>query len=177
MTIVPDTVANQVDLDVDIDIRCVQWLEEMPDVAGVCLSAANAAVAHGVAPQRGRSAGEISIVLADDDFVRALNRSWRDQDTPTNVLAFPASGDEMPDNGVHLFGDVIVAFQTSLREAEEQHKRLDHHLTHLIVHGVLHLLGYDHLADDDAEQMEGLETEILSGMGIDDPYCDRPEDS
>lgn len=172
MTILSETETRPLDMDVDIDVRCDHWREKLPHVASLCRRAAVAAAGSARDGVVGEAAGEISIVLADDDFVQMLNRSWRDHDSPTNVLAFPASSEDMPSGEVRLFGDVVVAFQTTLREAEKQCKQLDHHLTHLIVHGVLHLMGYDHLTDDEAEQMETLETDILADMGIDDPYGD-----
>lgn len=171
MIAVSKTTSPPQDPDVAIDIRCDRWLENLPQVMTLCRRAAAAALAG--AGETNPSDSEISIVLADDDFVQTLNRSWRDQDSPTNVLAFPAAGDEMPQDGARLLGDVVVAFQTSQREATDQGKTLDDHLSHLIVHGVLHLLGYDHLADEEAEQMERLETDVLSGLGIKAPYDDQ----
>jgi len=116
---------------------------------------------------------EVSLVLADDGFVQGLNRSWRNQDSPTNVLAFPCdeAAAERPAGG--LLGDVVVAYQTAAREAREEAIPLDHHLAHLIVHGVLHLLGFDHVLDSDAERMERLEAAALARLGIADPYGDR----
>lgn len=171
MTVTSTSARTSSDPDVAVDIRCELWREQSPQVIILCCRAAAAALAGTGMSRPGDS--EISIVLADDDFIQTLNRSWRNQDSPTNVLAFPASGDEIPEGGVRLLGDVVVAFETTLREAEEQDKTLDDHLTHLIVHGVLHLLGYDHLVDDEAERMERLEAEVLSGLGIDDPYADQ----
>ena len=111
---------------------------------------------------------------ADDAFVRELNRTWRNMDVPTNVLAFPcSSGDERAGVGAErLLGDVIVAFQTTQREAVELHLPLEHHFAHLIIHGVLHLLGYDHIIDSDAVIMEKLEVEALARLGIGDPYAE-----
>lgn len=110
---------------------------------------------------------EVSVVLSDDARVRALNRDWRDKDKPTNVLSFPGSDDlDSP-----LLGDVIVARETVEREAIDEGKPFEHHFAHLIVHGVLHLLGFDHLSDAEAAEMEALETEILAALGIPDPYA------
>ena len=113
---------------------------------------------------------EISIVLADDAFVRELNRQWRGKDAPTNVLAFPCSDGREEGDGIWLLGDVVVALETTRREAESEGRRLDHHLAHLVVHGVLHLLGYDHNSDDEATRMEKLEIAALGRLGIGDPY-------
>jgi probable rRNA maturation factor len=116
---------------------------------------------------------ELSLLLTDDAHIRVLNKQWRDQDKPTNVLSFP-SADEDDDEPGPLIGDVIVAYETTAREAEEEGKSFEDHLTHLLVHGLLHLFGYDHIEDDEAEEMEALETEILAGLGVADPYGDPP---
>ncbi|MCG5243987.1 rRNA maturation RNase YbeY [Azospirillum doebereinerae] len=117
---------------------------------------------------------ELSVVLADDALVQQLNRDYRGKDKPTNVLSFALTEAEEPEpeEGVPvLLGDVILAFETVRREAAEQNKSPDDHLTHLVVHGVLHLLGYDHETDDEAEEMEALETRLLASFGIADPYA------
>jgi phosphate starvation-inducible protein PhoH and related proteins len=103
-------------------------------------------------------------LFTSDEAVKALNSQWRGKDVPTNVLSFPA-----PDTAGTL-GDIALAYETCAREADEQGKSLKDHATHLLVHGLLHLLGYDHDADDDAAEMEGLEKDILAGLGIADPY-------
>lgn len=113
---------------------------------------------------------ELSLLLTDDAHVRVLNRDWRGQDKPTNVLSFP-SADEDDEPGP-LLGDVVVAQETTAREAEAEGKSFEDHLSHLLVHGLLHLFGFDHENDDEAEEMEALETEILAGLGIADPYAD-----
>jgi len=113
--------------------------------------------------------------LTNDQDIQALNRDWRGQDKPTNVLAFaldddgplPVGGDE---SGVPL-GDIVVAFETCAREARDEGKPIANHLCHLVVHGTLHLLGFDHDVADDAEIMESAEREILAGLGIPDPYA------
>jgi probable rRNA maturation factor len=113
--------------------------------------------------------GEVAILLTDDSSIRALNRAWRNQDKPTNVLSFPAKSVSPPGQPRHL-GDIVIAFETAHREAEEAGMPLAHHLAHLAVHGYLHLLGYDHDNEDAAREMEGLETAILARLEIPDPY-------
>jgi probable rRNA maturation factor len=117
---------------------------------------------------------ELSLVFTDDRSIREINAEWRHQDKPTNVLSFPAfpvAPGTMPGP---MLGDVIVAYETLKREAEELEKPFEEHLTHLLVHGFLHLFGYDHIEDDEAERMEGLETRILARLGLSDPYGGRP---
>jgi probable rRNA maturation factor len=115
-------------------------------------------------------AAELSLLLTDDAHVRVLNRQWRGQDKPTNVLSFPSADDG--DEPGPLLGDVVVAHETTAREAAAEGKSFDDHLAHLLVHGLLHLFGFDHETDEEAEEMEALETEILVGLGISDPYAD-----
>jgi probable rRNA maturation factor len=115
---------------------------------------------------------EAAIVLSEDAELRALNRRWRGKDKPTNVLSFP-SGAAGPD-GRLLLGDVVLAYQTLEREAEEAQKPLSDHLSHLVIHGVLHLMGYDHEKPAEARRMEALEVRVLAGLGIPDPYRPLP---
>jgi probable rRNA maturation factor len=119
---------------------------------------------------------ELAVMLTDDAGIRTLNLNWRGIDKPTNVLSFPAlppTGAVGPDDAPRMLGDIAIAYQTTRKEADDEQKQFDHHLSHLAVHGFLHLIGYDHEKDDDAEAMEGLETEILAQLGIPDPYADR----
>jgi probable rRNA maturation factor len=114
---------------------------------------------------------EISVMLTDDVAIRELNRTWRGKDKPTNVLSFPAP--EQPGSmGSRHLGDIALAYETLVREAEDESKDLSHHFAHLIVHGVLHLLGYDHEVEAEAEIMEALEVKALATLGIADPYRD-----
>lgn len=108
---------------------------------------------------------EVTLVLADDAFVKTLNRDYRYKDKPTNVLSFPQDEEDLP-----YLGDVIFALETIQKEAKEQGKAFESHLLHLAVHGVLHLIGYDHEDDTQAEEMEALEVEILRGLDIANPY-------
>lgn len=137
-------------------------------------TAAEAALAALRLPAR---PAEISISLASDPDVQALNRDWRGIDKPTNVLAFPGDdpADLLAGDAPVLLGDVVLARGTVLREAAEQGKPVLHHLAHLVVHGVLHLGGYDHQTDADALEMEALEVRILASLGIADPYAGTPE--
>jgi len=110
---------------------------------------------------------EIAILLTDDAEMSELNRTWRGKDAPTNVLSFPA-GDAAGEDGA--LGDIVIAYETTQREAKETGITLSDHAGHLVVHGVLHLLGFDHLNDGEAEKMEDLETKALASLGIADPY-------
>jgi probable rRNA maturation factor len=119
---------------------------------------------------------ELAVMLTDDSGIRTLNSNWRGIDKPTNVLSFPAlqpTGTGSPDDAPRMLGDIAIAFETTRREADDEQKPFDHHLSHLAVHGFLHLIGYDHEKDDDAVAMETLEQEILAQLGIPDPYADR----
>lgn len=156
---------------IDLSITSAAWKRALPSVASVARRAAQAALA-----QSGKRIGaaELSLVLANDATVRDLNARWRGKDASTNVLAF--ASEEPPVKGKPvLLGDVVLAYQTVAREAREQHKRLADHLRHLVIHGVLHLLGYDHMKATPAKRMEALETRILASLGVADPYRLREE--
>jgi probable rRNA maturation factor len=119
---------------------------------------------------------ELAVMLTDDAGIRTLNSNWRGIDKPTNVLSFPAlppTGAVGPDEAPRMLGDIAIAYETTRKEADDEQKPFDHHLSHLAVHGFLHLIGYDHEKDGDAEAMEALEQEILAQLGIPDPYADR----
>ena len=119
---------------------------------------------------------ELAVMLTDDAGIRTLNKNWRGQDKPTNVLSFPAlqpTGGQSSDDGPRMLGDIAIAWETTRREADDEQKPFDHHLSHLAVHGFLHLVGYDHENDVDAEAMEHLERDILAALGIADPYADQ----
>lgn len=114
---------------------------------------------------------ELSLVFTDDESIREINAEWRNQDKPTNVLSFPAfpvTPGKMPGP---MLGDIVIARETVEREAVELEKTFDDHLTHLMVHGFLHLFGYDHMEKEEAEEMETLETRILATLGLSDPYA------
>lgn len=139
-------------------------------IESLLASAAGALTAH---PEiAAKEPCEACIALSDDAAVRVLNATYRGLDKPTNVLSFPSPEPPSPDSPAFL-GDVVIALETVRREAGEKDVPFEHHLQHLTVHGLLHLLGYDHETDDDAQVMERLETEILAVLGIADPYEDR----
>jgi probable rRNA maturation factor len=114
---------------------------------------------------------ELSLVFTDDASIREINAEWRSQDKPTNVLSFPAFPLQPGGMPGPMLGDIIIARETVEREAIELEKSFDEHLTHLMAHGLLHLFGYDHMNNAEAEIMEGLETRILAGLGLSDPYA------
>ncbi len=117
--------------------------------------------------------GDVAVLLTDDASVRAMNARWRGLDKTTNVLSFPAAAGAAP--GAHL-GDIAIAFETVEREAVAERKPLLDHLAHLAIHGYLHLVGFDHETERDAEKMETLEQAILSKLGIANPYAERNAD-
>ncbi len=117
---------------------------------------------------------ELAIMLTDDDGIRTLNNNWRGIDKPTNVLSFPAlqpTGTPSPEDAPRMLGDIAIAYETMRREADDEQKPFDHHLSHLAIHGFLHLIGFDHETDEEAEEMEALERKILAQLGIPDPYA------
>jgi probable rRNA maturation factor len=127
---------------------------------------------------------EVSVRLTSDDEVQALNRQYRGKDKPTNVLSFPMVQRDLldtvtqnSDDGEVLLGDIVLAHGVCTREAAERGVAVETHATHLIVHGALHLLGYDHQADDEGDAMEEIERRALAALGIADPYAVRPEES
>lgn len=164
--------------DIGIALPCAQWLEALPATEELCQRVVLAALTGAIEalPDGSLERVEISVVLADDALVQSLNRQYRGQDKPTNVLSFAAlDGEEdLPPDGPLLLGDVVLAFETTSREAEAEAKTLGDHLSHLLVHGVLHLLGYDHLEEADADEMEEQERVILANLGIADPYAASP---
>ena len=161
------------DLAVAVRIASRRWRVRLPEAPALLERAARAALAD---PEGSGPVGalEISFLLADDARVRRLNCDYRGRDTATNVLSFPAEDTLAPgagDAGPRLLGDVVLALETLEREAEAQSKSLPDHVSHLAVHGTLHLLGFDHEDAADAERMERLEARILAGLGIADPYA------
>jgi probable rRNA maturation factor len=163
MTSRPDRRRPRASLRVAVVAAAGDWSRLLPDAPARCRRAARAALA-------GRLDGPsaITVMLADDAALRDLNRTWRAEDKPTNVLSFPdGAADE---TGRRQLGDLALAAETLVREAAEQGKALADHFSHLVVHGALHLIGYDHEDDGEAEVMEALERRVLAGIGIADPY-------
>ena len=118
--------------------------------------------------------GEVSILLTDNSEIARLNRDWRGIDKPTNVLSFPAS---RVGQGDKLLGDIVIAYETLERESTDESRDFLHHLAHLAVHGFLHLIGFDHETDAQAEEMEGLESRIMMRLNMPDPYVARESDN
>jgi probable rRNA maturation factor len=151
-----------------IDLRTAdsRW-ETLGDVE------AFAARVLGLASARMGTGGEIAVLLSDDKELQALNRQWRGKDKPTDVLSFPSDGPDIPGQPQYL-GDIAVSYDTASRDAEAMGRPFEAHAGHLLVHGFLHLLGYDHIEAEDAKVMEPLEAEILAALGWPDPYATGP---
>jgi len=146
---------------IEVEIEAADWSRAVDDVQALVERAGRAAL--------GAEVGAIVVLLTDDETVRDLNARFRDKDRPTNVLSFPAAG--MPDTGGPApLGDIVLAYGVCAEEARAQGKTLANHLTHLVVHGVLHLLGRDHEDDAEAETMEAEERAVLARLGVADPY-------
>lgn len=148
------------------------WHAE-PDAEAVIMRAIEAAASM-VGAETGDA--ELAVMLTDDAGIRTLNANWRSIDKPTNVLSFPAlqpPGGCESDDTPRMLGDIAIAYETTRREADEEQKPFSHHLSHLAVHGFLHLVGYDHEKDGEAEAMESLERDVLGQLGIPDPYADQ----
>ena len=143
---------------IDIEVEDDVWSADVPDVEGVVARAAEQ-----VAPS-----GDVVILLTDDETVRDLNGRFRGKDRPTNVLSFPP-----PENARPHLGDIVLAHGVCAAEAREQGKPFADHLSHLVIHGILHLMGHDHEAEDEAEAMEAQERMLLAALGIPDPYLSR----
>jgi probable rRNA maturation factor len=155
---------------VEVMAPCPAWHQECAEAASLAKGAAGLALRRAEAP----AGAVVDITLADDAAQRDLNRTWRGKDAPTNVLSFPAADPsvQVPVGAPLLLGDVVLAFETLRREAMEQGKPFEDHLRHLVVHGVLHLLGYDHESTVDAAAMEACEITILAELGVPNPYRD-----
>lgn len=157
-------------MDIDVIIEDRRWKH-----AGLEALARTACAA--VLERYGLDAASVSLMACDDARIATLNAEFRGKETPTNVLSWPseergaeeAGADPYPPEDLEL-GDIAIAYETCVREALEQEKDFADHVTHLLVHGTLHLLGYDHIREEDAVLMEGIETEILGNLGISDPY-------
>jgi len=151
---------------IEVEIGDEAWTWALADAAEIAEFAADAAIVAALSDTDASHEGELVILLTDNAHVRDLNARFRGKDTATNVLSFPA-----PPNARDLLGDIALAYGVCAAEAEAQGKSLADHLRHLTVHGVLHLFGYDHEIDSEAEAMETLERRILAGLGVADPYA------
>lgn len=150
--------------NIDIAVQYADWQNALSDIDGL----AERAVGQIVEQLDNPKLGELSIALVSDADIQALNRDYRHKDKPTNVLSFPAafvSGGPTP-----LLGDIVLAFETVMREATEKAISAEHHVTHLLIHGFLHLQGYDHETEAEAAKMEALEIAALAALNIDNPY-------
>lgn len=158
-------------LDIDIIREAGDWARALPGAEELarCAVEATAKRVGNIPPH-----AELSVLLTDDAHQRVLNREWRGKDKPTNVLSFPGDDiDSAPAGAPVLLGDISIAFETTTREAGEMQKSLADHFCHLVVHGMLHVLGFDHETDQDADEMEPVEIEVLAGLGVSSPYPDR----
>jgi len=161
---------------IDVELACAGWTGLCPLAGTLARGAAELALARGTTALglAWRGAVELGITLGDAANQQQLNRDYRGLDAPTNVLAFPVwePGTRLPPGAPVLLGDIALALETVAQEATEQEKPIGDHLVHLTVHGVLHLLGYDHLTQVEATAMESLERSILAELGVPDPYRD-----
>jgi len=151
---------------IEVEIEADDWTEALPDAEAIVGRAAQAALAE--------VEGGLVVLLTDNGAVQLLNAQFRDKDRPTNVLSFPGGDMPMPGAPTHL-GDIVLAFGVCRDEAEAQGKSLANHLTHLVIHGTLHVLGRDHEEEAEAEAMEAEERTLLASLGVADPYI-LPDD-
>jgi probable rRNA maturation factor len=159
---------------IEVAVLCAGWRKTLSNAPGAARLAAERALLRAMPQAANLPIGriELGIRLTDDAEQRLLNRNWRSMDRPTNVLAFPAWDPEapLPEAARCLLGDLALAYETVAREAQQQGKAFADHFCHLVIHGVLHLLGYDHATDAEAARMEAIETSILAELGVADPY-------
>jgi probable rRNA maturation factor len=154
-----------VTIEIDILIAADDWdaVDDLDPLTRACIAATLAETGVGLI-----DGCEVSLNFCDDAEIRALNDRWRGKDSPTNVLSFPTPG---PTEAKALLGDIVIAFETVAHEAREQDKPFRDHIRHMIVHGFLHLLGYNHETREEAEEMEALERRIAASLGMNDPYA------
>ena len=153
------TLSKNAMIDLDLRVDQDEWTALLPNLTEICQRALNAG-----ATQSG-AAGEVSVLLTDNADIQILNRDWRQKDKPTDVLSFPADPLDKP-----FLGDIAVALGVTEADADARKIKLDQHLSHLLVHGLLHLVGYDHKDDTEAAEMEALEVAALASLGWPDPY-------
>ncbi len=160
---------NVATLTVDFSLQSGSWPDQT-ELAILLDTVMSSASAH--CPFDMPSGAEVSVVFCDDANIQTLNNEFRDEDKPTNVLSFASNDGLELKSWSPLLGDIILAQETIEREADTQSKTFKDHLTHLLVHGFLHLVGYDHMNDEDAEVMENMERKILASLNIADPYLE-----
>ena len=146
-------------IDLDLRVEDAEWARALSDLEAVCTAALNAGAAQSA------TQGEVSILLTNDPEIQTLNRDWRGKDKPTDVLSFPADPMDTP-----FLGDIAVSLGVCQRDAADRAIALDQHVSHLLIHGLLHLLGHDHKDDTEAAEMEALEIAALASLGWPDPY-------
>lgn len=146
---------------IELDLRISEpvWSERIPDLNSICEKALNAAAA------KAGASGEVCVLLTDDDEIQALNKQWRGKDKPTDVLSFPGDPMDAP-----FLGDIAISLGVMQGDADARKLTLPQHLSHLLIHGLLHLLGHDHKDDTEAAEMESLEIVALASLGWPDPY-------
>lgn len=161
------------EINYDILVEDERWHEALPDHASLVAMSLDH-ILRNISSFETAKEVELSITLTNDEQIQSLNRDYREKDKPTNVLSFPQIDWENDKSAANdplvMLGDVVIALETIQREANEQDKRLQDHFIHMLIHSVLHLCGYDHEDETDAETMENLEIQILSEMGIKNPY-------
>lgn len=157
-------------IELELDIEAGSW-SEAPGLDELARRAAEATIK--AVPEVVPGPVAATLLLTGDREVAELNRQWRGQDKPTNVLSFPASLPAIPGEPRQL-GDIALAYETVAREAAAENKSLAHHTAHLVVHGMLHLLGRDHATDQEADAMESIEIAALASIGVANPYRDHP---
>ncbi|MGH1572631.1 rRNA maturation RNase YbeY [Methylobacterium sp. P31] len=156
--------------EIDLAVEDTRWETAVPGLESLVTRAVEAGLA--IAPEKPDGPVEVSVLLTDDAAVQDLNRTWRGKDKPTNVLSFPAAPQPRHAGTATPLGDVVLAYETLVRESTEQSKPLQNHLAHLLVHGTLHCLGQDHeIGEAEADAMEALEVAALATLGIPDPYA------
>lgn len=155
-------------IDIDLTVEAGSWPPKrtLKSLAAKAVDAALHSAGIGA-----DAASELSVVFSDDAHMRVLNADWRGKDKPTNVLSFPAFPVEIGGRLPPMLGDIVLASETVAGEAQLEEKPLDHHIIHLLIHGLLHLLGYDHENEEEAETMEALERAALARLAIPDPYA------
>lgn len=153
-------------LSLDLRVADDRW-QKLEDVEGFALHVLAAAAA------RMAEGGEVAVLLTDEAEMRVLNKQWRGLDKATDVLSFPGDSPEIPGQPQYL-GDIAVGYDTALRDAEAMGRPFEAHLAHLLIHGFLHLMGYDHIEPEDAKVMEPLEVELLASLGWENPYATGP---